>query len=258
MNEIAVFENEEFGKIEVFIQDGKEYFPATEVATLLGYSNPYKAIGDHCKKDGVTFREVIDTLGRKQQKKYINEGNLYRLIVRSKLPSAEKFETWIMEDVLPSIRKHGAYMTKQTLEKALTSPDFLIQLATQLKEEQQKRKELEAENKKMKPKVEFVDRLMKSNDNVNVGEFAKLMTDNGFVIGRNKLFAWLRQHNLLMSGNTPYQQYIDAGYFRLTETVKNIHGKQKILKMTLITPKGQQYLYNRLKRSFNFKGKKSI
>jgi prophage antirepressor-like protein len=97
------------------LKDNKEYFPATEIAVILGYSNPRKAILDHCKKDGVTIRDAIDSLGRKQQKKYINEGNLYRLIVKSKLPEAEKFEKWVFEEVLPTIRKTGGYVLNDEL-----------------------------------------------------------------------------------------------------------------------------------------------
>ena len=113
-----------FGKLLVLIENGKELFPATEIAKQLGYSNPHKAIIDHCKNDGVTIREVTDSLGRYQNKKFITEGNLYRLIVKSKLPEAERFEKWVFDEVLPSIRKRGAYMTDQTIHKAITDPDF--------------------------------------------------------------------------------------------------------------------------------------
>lgn len=109
MNDLKIFSNTEFGELGIMIIDGKEYFPATQCAKILGYTNPRKAIIDHCKEDGVTKRYVIDSLGRQQEMKYINEGNLYRLIVSSKLPAAEKFERWVFEEVLPSIRKTGGY-----------------------------------------------------------------------------------------------------------------------------------------------------
>lgn len=104
------FESENFGRLEILLINGKIYFPATESAKTLGYSNPQKAIRDHCLEDGCTIRSVIDRLGRTQQKKYINEGNLYRLIVKSKLPSAHKFEKWVFDEVLPSIRHTGSYV----------------------------------------------------------------------------------------------------------------------------------------------------
>jgi len=115
MNELQVFKNSEFGEIGVLTIDGKEYFPATACAKILGYSNPQKAVRDHCLRDGCTNRSVIDNLGRTQEMKFITEGNLYRLIVRSKLPAAEKFERWVFDEVLPTIRKQGHYSAGEQL-----------------------------------------------------------------------------------------------------------------------------------------------
>ncbi len=109
MNELKVFQNSEFGELGVMVIDGKEYFPAAQCARILGYSNPQKAVRDHCDEDGCTKRSVIDSLGRTQEMKFINEGNLYRLIVRSKLPAAKKFERWVFDEVLPEIRRTGGY-----------------------------------------------------------------------------------------------------------------------------------------------------
>ena len=109
MNNLQTFSNSEFGALEVLEIDGKPYFPATACAKMLGYANPRKAILDHCKEDGVTKRDAIDSMGRSQETKYISEGNLYRLIVHSKLPSAERFERWVFDEVLPAIRKQGMY-----------------------------------------------------------------------------------------------------------------------------------------------------
>lgn len=113
-NELKVFENSEFGELGVLVVDGKEYFPATECAKMLGYKNPHKAIKDHCKIEGVN-EMLVPTKGGSQKKKFINEGNLYRLIVKSKLPSAEKFETWVFDEVLPTIRKTGGYVSNSEL-----------------------------------------------------------------------------------------------------------------------------------------------
>ena len=109
MNELKVFQNSEFGELGVMIIDGKEYFPATQCAKILGYADPFKAVKQHCVEDGWVKRPVIDSLGRTQEMKFINEGNLYRLIVRSKLPSAKKFERWVFDEVLPEIRRSGSY-----------------------------------------------------------------------------------------------------------------------------------------------------
>ena len=133
MNNLIIFNNNEFGEIQIIEENGKFKFGATEVAKMLGYVNPHKAIIDHCKKDGLTKREVIDNLGRKQEKNFIDEGNLYRLITHSKLPSAEKFESWVFDEVLPSIRKNGGYIEGQEdmtdeelLAKALDIKDKIL------------------------------------------------------------------------------------------------------------------------------------
>ena len=146
MNDLKIFENEQFGSIRTIEKDSKIYFCGSDVAKALGYSDTAKAIKLHCKEDGWAFYPVIDSLGREQQARFINEGNVYRLITHSKLPAAEQFEHWVFDEVLPSIRKHGAYMTTETLEKALLSPDYLIRLATALKSEQEQRKLLEEKN----------------------------------------------------------------------------------------------------------------
>ncbi len=113
MNSLQIFNNNEFGEIQILEEKGKFEFGATEIARMLGYTNPHKAIIDHCKRDGLTKREVIDSLGRKQEKNFISEGNLYRLITHSKLPVAEKFEIWVFDEVLPTLRKQGTYTIKK-------------------------------------------------------------------------------------------------------------------------------------------------
>lgn len=111
-NELQIFKNSSFGNLEVLTIEGKQWFPAINVAEILGYANPHKAVRDHTKERGVTIRSVIDSLGRNQNKKFIDEGNLYRLITKSKLPQAEQFEEWVFDDVLPTLRKTGSYQVK--------------------------------------------------------------------------------------------------------------------------------------------------
>ncbi len=130
MNEMQVFQNSEFGELGVLEIDDKPFFPATACAKILGYSNPWKAILDHCKKDGLTKREVIDSMGRTQHAKFITEGNLYRLIAHSKLPAAERFEKWVFDEVLPTIRKTGGYGSQTaTMDRLL---DKLVQVTANL------------------------------------------------------------------------------------------------------------------------------
>ena len=135
MNDIKIFENPEFGSVRTADVDGKPYFAGNDIATALGYKQPADAIRNHCK--GV-YELSTPTNSGVQMMKYISEGDVYRLITHSRLPEAEKFEHWVFDEVLPSIRKHGAYMTDEALHRAITEPDFLIQLATELKEEQEK------------------------------------------------------------------------------------------------------------------------
>lgn len=124
MNELKVFQNSEFGELGVMMIDGKEYFPATQCAKILGYADPFKAVKQHCDENGWVKRPVIDSLGRTQEMKFINEGNLYRLIVRSKLPAAKRFERWVFDEVLPEIRRSGGYASinlEEVITKAVTT-----------------------------------------------------------------------------------------------------------------------------------------
>lgn len=147
MNHIQIFQNEQFGKVRIVLDNNNEpLFCLTDVAKALGYNRPADAVNQHCK--GVVVLPT-PTNGGMQNIKFGKEGEVYRLTMKSKLPEAEKFQDWVCNDVLPSIRKHGTYMTEQTLEKALLSPDYLIRLATQIKEERQKRIEAEEANKQL-------------------------------------------------------------------------------------------------------------
>lgn len=248
MEQITGFKNAEFGVLRTIEVDDKILFCASDVAKALGYSNPNKAINDHCR--AITKRDTLIS-GKMQEINYITEGDVYRLIVRSKLPSAEKFETWVFDEVLPSIRKHGAYMTEQTVEKALTDPDFLIRLATELKQEQEKRKSLESQIQADKPKVIFADSVTTSNTCILVGELAKILKGNGVNIGQNRLFEWLRENGYLVNRkgtdyNTPTQKSMDLGLFKIKETtVIRSDGHIQISKTPKITGKGQIYFTNK-------------
>jgi len=143
MNELKVFQNNNFGSVRMIVEEGKVLFCGSDIAKSLGYSNTNDSISRHCK--GVVKRDTL-TNGGMQSMSFVTEGDLYRLIANSKLPSAEKFETWVFDEVLPSIRKHGMYATEVTVEKMLSDPDFAIELLTTLKEERAKRIEVEKTN----------------------------------------------------------------------------------------------------------------
>ena len=247
MNELKIFENAEFGKIRTFEQDGKYLLCGTDVARALGYSIPSKAVNTHCK--GVSKMEA-PTSGGVQKLLFIPEGDVYRLIVHSKLPSAERFERWVYDEVLPSIRQHGAYMTDTTLEQALTNPDFLIQLATKLKEEREARKKLEEQAERDKPKVIFADAVASSETSILIGDLAKLLRQNGINTGQKRLFSQLREQGYLIksgaSKNIPTQRSMEMGLFEIKEgSYVDGNGCNITTKTTKVTGKGQQYFINK-------------
>ena len=218
-NEIEIFKNEEFGEIRTLLINDEPWFVGKDVTEILGYSNPSKALSDHVDEEDKLNNKSLSSLGQRGGW-IINESGLYSLMLSSKLPNAKKFKRWITSEVLPSIRKHGAYMTNETLEEALTSPDFLIKLATELKKEKEQRQALEKEQKKNAPKVLFADAVSGSNTSILIGDFAKILKQNGVKIGQNKLFSWLRENNYLIkrrgsSYNMPTQKSMDLGLFEI-------------------------------------------
>lgn len=249
MNQLQNFSHNAFGKLEILMKDGKEYFPATYVANLLGYANATEAIKRHCKTEGVAFHEVPTTSGA-QNKKFINEPNLYRLIVKSKLPQAEQFEKWVFEEVLPSIRKHGAYMTDQVLEQAVTNPDFAIGLLTKLKEEKEKLAAAQQQIVQQQPLVVFAEACMQSDKSLKVSEVAKLAAKHNIKIGQRQLFAKLREWELMFKRSTePTQKAVERELFEVAQGVKQKpSGEPFTWTTTYVTPKGQAYIIDRLKK----------
>lgn len=250
MSEIRTFEKEEFGRIRTVEIDGKVYFVASDVAKGLGYVNDRDAILRHCrwvvKHDIPHPQSKAKTL----EVNVIPQGDVVRLAAHSELPGAEKFESWIYDEVIPSVLNRGAYMTEGTLEKALSSPDFLIQLATKLKDEQERNKTLKADNDRMKPKEIFADAVSASHTSILIGDLAKLLKQNGYETGQKRLFEQLRQEGYLIKGgsskNMPTQTSMDMGLFDVKETtITNSDGSVRITKTTKVTGKGQQYFINR-------------
>lgn len=249
-NEIEIFKNEEFGEIRTLLINDEPWFVGKDVTEILGYSNPSKALSDHVDEEDKLNNKSLSSLGQRGGW-IINESGLYSLMLSSKLPNAKKFKRWITSEVLPSIRKHGAYMTNETLEEALTSPDFLIKLATELKKEKEQRQALEKEQKKNAPKVLFADAVSGSNTSILIGDFAKILKQNGVKIGQNKLFSWLRENNYLIkrrgsSYNMPTQKSMDLGLFEIKEnTITKSDGDTLITMTAKLTGKGQTYFMNK-------------
>lgn len=257
-NMIEIFKNEEFGEIRVIMINNKPYFVGKDVASVLGYKDLKHSILDHVdEEDRVNSKTQGQNAPEFGQRGtwLINESGLYSLILSSKLPTAKKFKRWVTSDVLPSIRKHGAYMTEETIEKAITNPDFLIKLATELKHEKEQRKLLEEEKKINAPKVIFADAVSVSDTNISIGSLSKLLKQNGINVGRNRLFEWLRENKYLISKgsdkNMPTQRSMEQGLFEVKEgTVCTPNGEVKLTKTTMVTGKGQQYFINRILKAF--------
>lgn len=249
MNELKIFENPEFGKIRTVEIDGEPWLVGKDVAQALGYQNPSKALADHVDDEDKLNNESLLSLGQRGGW-LINESGLYSLVLSSKLPGAKKFRRWITSEVLPSIRRHGAYMTPDTIEKVLDDPDTIIRLATTLKQERERRKALESENHAMKPKALFADSVAASKSSILIGEMAKMLKQNGVDTGQNRLFETLRSKGFLIRRrgndyNMPTQRAMEMGLFEIKETVINhADGHTSVNRTPKITGKGQLYFTN--------------
>ena len=247
---IEVFTNAEFGQVRTLTIDDEPYFVGKDVAIILGYAKPTDAVRKLVDEEdrGISKMETPSGI---QEMTIINESGLYSLILSSKLPNAKRFKRWVTAEVLPSIRKHGAYMTDSTLEQALTSPDFLIKLATELKTEKEKRQALEVQAEENKPKVLFADAVSVSQTSILVGDLAKIIKQNGVDIGANRLFAWLRDNGYLVKRkgsdyNMPTQYSMELQLFEVKETViTHSDGHTSISKTPKVTGKGQQYFVSK-------------
>lgn len=249
MSNIQLFTNPEFGEVRTITISGEPYFVGKDVTGILGYQNASKALADHVDDEDKLNNVSLSSLGQRGGW-LINESGLYSLILSSKLPTAKKFKHWVTSEVLPAIRKHGAYMTPETIEKTLNDPDFIIGLATKLKEEQERSRELAADNLRMKPKEIFADAVSVSEDTILIGALAKILKGNGVDIGQKRLFKWMRDEGyLIKSGrdvNAPTQRSMNLGLFKVKErTINNPDGSTRLTRTTLVTGKGQLYFVNK-------------
>ena len=240
MNELKLFENEEFGKVRVLEIENEPWFVAKDVCDILELSNPSVALKNLDEDERTKLN-----LGRQGNTNLINESGLYALVVRSRKPEAKKFRKWITSEVLPSIRKHGAYMTEDTLNKALTSPDFLIQLATKLKEEQEKSKQLEDELEK---NSKMLNQISASKNSLLVREVAKVLSNqHGIVIGEKKLYQKLRDWGWISKKTTEARQLaIRCGYLEVREGTRESARGIFTFHTTRVTGKGQRKILEKL------------
>lgn len=243
MNDIIAFTYENTN-IRTTIKDGEPLFCAKDVAITLEYMDTKDALSRHCR--GVTsYHPITDSLGRTQEVRFITEGDLYRLIFNSKLPTAEKFEAWVVDEVLPSIRKHGMYATPTTIEDMIANPDIIIQLATTLKEERAARAKAEAEVEAQRPVAALGKAIETAEGDLTPSAFGKILSKTIKTMGPNKFCRWLLDNNFAFRNGQgkiiPMQDAVNRGILILTE---RIDPAGKIRPQLLVTPTGQSYFAN--------------
>lgn len=254
-NEIKIFNNPQFGQIRTAGTAENPLFCLSDICVILELDQVSR-VKSRLKEDGVTLIKVTDRLGRDQKATFINEQNLYKVIMRSDKPQAEPFQDWVCGDVLPSIRKHGIYATEATVEKMLSDPESAIIMLQAYQKERRERmaaqqevERLEAQEMENKPKVVFADAVSGSNSACLIGELAKMIAQNGYPIGEKRLFQWLRDNHYLCAYgerfNQPYQQYIEQGLFTMKQNVFSVNGEMRTRNTTKVTGKGQVYFINK-------------
>lgn len=245
--DLQIFTNSEFGSVRTLIRNNEPFFVASDICKSLSIGNSSDALSrlDDDEK-GVAS---IDTPGGEQVMAIVSESGLYSLVLGSRKPEAKSFKRWITHEVIPSIRKHGAYMTPDTIDNIINNPDFGIKLLNALKAEREKTRLLSAKIEADKPKTIFADAVSTSHTSILIGDLAKLIRQNGYEIGQNRLFDWMRQNGYLIkngsSRNMPMQRYVEQGLFEIKEsTVQNPDGSVRITKTPKVTGKGQVYFVN--------------
>ena len=250
-NMIKIFENEEFGSLRILKEDnGRIMFCGKDVASALGYSNTKDAIRRHCRWGVKHDLPHPQSPSKTIKMIFIPEGDVYRLVAHSKLPRAAEFESWIFDKILPQINQTGGYVSNEQMfiENYLPFLDepyrnlFRLQMmAINKLNERIRHDEL---------LVEFANQVSSTDNLIDMNAMAKLAVEEDIPIGRNRLFRWLRENEILMSGNLPYQKYIDRGYFAVKESVFETDSMCRTYQQTVVTGKGQQYIIGRLKKEF--------
>ena len=246
MNELQIFNSEEFGEIRTVTIDNEPWFVGKDVAEALGYAEPRSAVSKKVEEADRGVAEM-ETPSGKQNMTIINESGLYALIFGSKLESAKRFKHWVTSEVLPTIRKHGVY----AVDELLNNPEMAIEAFTALKEEREKNKRLQTDVDRMKPKEIFADAVSASKTSILIGDLAKILKQNGINTGQNRLFETLRKDGYLIkqkgsNWNMPTQQAMEMGLFEIKESTHiDGNGCNVTTKTTKVTGKGQQYFINR-------------
>lgn len=250
MNQLQVF-NFSGNQVRTIDKNGQPWFVLSDVCNVLEIGNPSQV--KTRLEDGVISNEgILDSLGRNQLVTIINEDGLYDVILESRKPEAKAFRKWVTSEVLPTIRKHGAYMTPEVIEKTILNPDFIINLATELKKEQEKSALLHQQIILDKPKVLFAESLQTSHDCILIANLAKLLKQNGIDTGEKRLYRWLRENGYLGRNgdhyNMPTQRSMELRLFEVkTRTINNPGEEPRIRNTTVVTGRGQMYFLNKFK-----------
>lgn len=249
MTEIQIFSNPQFGEIRTLADEANEpLFCLADLCAALGISN-HRNVKARLDEEDVRLMDT-PTNGGLQQTTFVTESGMYDVILRSDAEKAKPFRKWVTSEVLPTIRKHGVYATPQTIDNLLADPDNAIKVFQTLKEERQLRRIAEAKIEADAPKVLFADAVVGSKSTCLIGELAKIISQNGYPIGQNRLFQWLRENGYLGKHgeryNIPNQQYVEMGLFELKKGVRSGNdGVMKVTMTTKVTGKGQQYFINK-------------
>ena len=256
-NQLQVFQNQEFGELRTIVKEGEPWFVAIDVCKALEIANSRMAV-DRLDDDEKNTVSLTDGTPGNPNKTIVSESGLYSLALGSRKPQAKPFKRWVTHEVIPSIRKHGAYATPATIESLIQNPESGIKLLTALKEEQDKRKAAEAKIEADKPKVLFADSVGSSRQSILIREMAKLLKQNGVDIGEKRLFSWMRANGYLIQKcgddyNLPTQYSMNRGLMIIRERTYSDDIHTRILRTPMITGKGQQYFINK----FLHKGKET-
>lgn len=247
-NNLQVF-NYNDSAVRTVQKDGEPWFVLKDVCQVLGLSDTNRT-AERLDSDELTRAKLVSG-GQEREMYVINESGLYTVILRSDKPEAKPFRKWVTSEVLPTIRRHGMYATQDTVEAMLADPDTAIRLLNTLKEERAARQALEAQAEADAPKVLFADAVSASQSTILIGELAKILQQNGVVIGQKRLFAWMREKGYLMKRNStdfnmPTQRAMEQGLFKIKETtIVHSDGSTSVNKTVKVTGKGQQFFVNK-------------
>ncbi len=249
-NKIKIFESEEFGKIRTVIINDEPWFIGKDAAKILGYAKPRNAIAAHVDSEDKKDALIQGDLGGMQKMTVINESGIYSLIMSSKLPKAKEFKRWVTTQILPTIRRTGGYVTNEDMFIENYLPFLDEPYRNLFRLQMMAINQLNERIRHDQPLVEFANQVSDTTNLIDMNAMAKLAVDENIPIGRNRLFRWLRENEILMSDNLPYQKYIDRGYFAVKETVFEVDSMTRTYQQTLVTGKGQRYVIGRLKKDF--------